>query len=68
MDSVNLTPGPLRRIDLRGTTLSAAGLRGALPRGGVDVDAVVPTVRPIVDLEAVEEWSVVVVGLRVVTR
>ena len=41
MDSVNLTPGPLRRIDLRGTTLSAAGLRGALPRGGVDVDAVV---------------------------
>ena len=52
MDSVNLTPGPLRRIDLRGTTLSAAGLRGALPRGGVDVDAVVPTVRPIVDAVA----------------
>jgi histidinol dehydrogenase len=43
-------PSPLlARIDLRGTELSAAGLRSALPRGGVDVDAVVPTVRPIVD-------------------
>ncbi|MCB0950032.1 MAG: histidinol dehydrogenase [Mycobacterium sp.] len=39
----------LRRIDLRGTTLSAARLRGALPRGGVDVDTVVPKVRPIVE-------------------
>ncbi|UXA20766.1 histidinol dehydrogenase [Mycobacterium sp. SMC-4] len=42
----------LRRIDLRGTTLSAARLRGALPRGGVDVDTVVPKVRPIVDAVA----------------
>ncbi|HEX9834789.1 MAG TPA: histidinol dehydrogenase [Mycobacterium sp.] len=43
-------PSPLlARIDLRGTELSAAGLRSALPRGGVDVDAVVPKVRPIVD-------------------
>ncbi len=33
-------------------TLSAAQLRTALPRGGVDVDAVVPTVRPIVDAVA----------------
>jgi histidinol dehydrogenase len=38
----------MARIDLRGAKLSAAQLRAALPRGGVDVDAVVPTVRPIV--------------------
>ncbi|CAN3128909.1 histidinol dehydrogenase [Mycobacterium sp. smrl_JER01] len=52
MVSVNVSPGLLRRIDLRATPLSAAGLRAALPRGGVDVDAVVPTVRPIVDAVA----------------
>ena len=40
---------PMARIDLRGEHLSAARLRAVLPRGGVDVDAVVPTVRPIVD-------------------
>ncbi|GAA2563715.1 histidinol dehydrogenase [Mycolicibacterium diernhoferi] len=39
----------MSRIDLRGADLSAARLRTALPRGGVDVDAVVPKVRPIVD-------------------
>ena len=39
----------LSRIDLRGRSLTAAQLRAALPRGGVDVDAVVPRVRPIVD-------------------
>lgn len=39
----------LSRIDLRGRTLSAAQLRAALPRGGVDVDSVLETVRPIVD-------------------
>lgn len=39
----------LSRIDLRGRAMSAAQLRAALPRGGVDVDAVVPTVRPIVE-------------------
>ncbi len=39
----------LSRIDLRGRALTAAQLRAALPRGGVDVDAVVPTVRPVVD-------------------
>src|SRR5215213_9974749 len=38
----------MSRIDLRGTSLSAAQLRTALPRGGVDVDSVVPKVRPIV--------------------
>jgi histidinol dehydrogenase len=39
----------MSRIDLRGEQLSAARLRAVLPRGGVDVDAVVPKVRPIVD-------------------
>jgi histidinol dehydrogenase len=39
----------MSRIDLRTRSLSAAQLRATLPRGGVDVDAVVPTVRPIVD-------------------
>ncbi len=48
MVSVNASPA-MARIDLRGATLTAAQLRAALPRGGVDVDAVVPKVRPIVD-------------------
>jgi histidinol dehydrogenase len=52
MVSVNVSPGPIARIDLRGEQLSATRLRAALPRGGVDVDAVVPTVRPIVDAVA----------------
>ncbi|ORA38651.1 histidinol dehydrogenase [Mycobacterium aquaticum] len=39
----------MSRIDLRNREMSAAQLRAALPRGGVDVDAVVPKVRPIVD-------------------
>ncbi len=52
MVSVNVSPGPIARIDLRNRTLSAAQLRAALPRGGVDVDAVVPKVRPIVDAVA----------------
>ena len=42
----------MARIDLRGADLSASRLRTALPRGGVDVDAVVPKVRPIVDAVA----------------
>jgi histidinol dehydrogenase len=42
----------MARIDLRAAELSAAQLRAALPRGGVDVDAVMPTVRPIVDAVA----------------
>jgi histidinol dehydrogenase len=52
MVSVNVTPRPIARIDMRGATLSAAQLRTALPRGGVDVEAVVPKVRPIVDAVA----------------
>jgi histidinol dehydrogenase len=39
----------MARIDLRGQHLSTAALRAVLPRGGVDVDSVVPKVRPIVD-------------------
>jgi len=38
----------IARIDLRGAELSAARLRVVLPRGGVDVEDVLPTVRPIV--------------------
>ena len=44
-----MTPFVMSRIDLRGRVLTAAQLRSALPRGGVDVDAMVPAVRPIVD-------------------
>lgn len=49
---MNLSSSPIARIDLRGARLSAARLRSALPRGGVDVDTVVPKVRPIVDAVA----------------
>ncbi len=53
MDGVNT--GLMARIDLRGTEqsdLSKAELRAALPRGGVDVEAVLPRVRPIVEAVA----------------
>ena len=49
---MTVSPGPIARIDLRGAELSAARLRAVLPRGGVDVDTVVPQVRPIVDAVA----------------
>ena len=49
---MNAPPVKMSRIDLRGERLSTARLRAVLPRGGVDVDAVVPTVRPIVDAVA----------------
>jgi histidinol dehydrogenase len=42
----------MARIDLRGADLSAARLRAALPRGGVDVDGALSTVRPIVEAVA----------------
>jgi histidinol dehydrogenase len=49
METVSTTqPSPMARIDLRGAELTAARLRAALPRGGADVEAVLPTVRPIV--------------------
>ncbi|BBX44592.1 histidinol dehydrogenase [Mycobacterium cookii] len=47
---VNVTV--MARIDLRGADLSTARLRAALPRGGVDVEAALSTVRPIVDAVA----------------
>lgn len=43
-----MTSFAMSRIDLRGRAMTAAQLRSALPRGGVDVEAVLPTVRPIV--------------------
>ncbi|MFD4180969.1 histidinol dehydrogenase [Rhodococcus sp. NPDC058514] len=39
----------LARVDLRGRTPTTAELRAALPRGGVDVDAVLHQVRPMVE-------------------
>ena len=46
---MSTTPPPLMaRIDLRGAQLTAARLRAALPRGGADVETVLPAVRPIV--------------------
>ncbi|MBF6177003.1 histidinol dehydrogenase [Nocardia otitidiscaviarum] len=39
----------LARVDLRGRTPTAAELRSALPRGGVDVDSVLHHVRPVVE-------------------
>ncbi|MEG8177848.1 histidinol dehydrogenase [Nocardia terpenica] len=39
----------LARVDLRGRTPTAAELRAALPRGGVDVDSVLHQVRPVVE-------------------
>lgn len=39
----------LSRLDLRGRHLTSAQLRTVLPRGGLDVEAVLPVVRPIVD-------------------
>ena len=44
-----MTDFAMTRIDLRGRELNAAALRSALPRGGVDVDSVVPKIRPIVE-------------------
>lgn len=57
MVHVTTSPSPLSRIDLRGVQLTAARLRAELPRGGIDVEAVLPKVRPIV--EAVAERGAV---------
>lgn len=46
---MNVSSPLLSRIDLRGEQLSAARLRAVLPRGGVDVETVIPKVRPIID-------------------
>ncbi len=53
MDAVTASPpSVLARIDLRGAELTAARLRAALPRGGADVESVLPRVRPIVQAVA----------------
>jgi histidinol dehydrogenase len=53
MVHVSTTPAPvMARIDLRGAELTAARLRAALPRGGADVDSVLPQVQPIVQAVA----------------
>ncbi|KAB1502530.1 histidinol dehydrogenase [Corynebacterium sp. 320] len=39
----------LRRTDLRGNVPSTSQLRRVLPRGGTDVDSVIPQVAPVVD-------------------
>jgi histidinol dehydrogenase len=53
MDAMTTTPQPvMARIDLRGAELTAARLRAALPRGGADVETVLPQVRPIVQAVA----------------
>src|SRR5262249_23492090 len=53
MDAVSTTPPPvMARIDLRGAAFTAAPWRAALPRGGADVESVLPRVRPIVQAVA----------------
>src|SRR3984957_8575190 len=53
MEAMSTTSAPvLARIDLRGAQLTAARLRSALPRGGADVESVLPQVRPIVQAVA----------------
>ncbi|VAZ94751.1 Histidinol dehydrogenase [Mycobacterium pseudokansasii] len=52
MVHVTRPPALLARIDLRGAELTAARLRAALPRGGTDVETVLPKVRPIVQAVA----------------
>jgi histidinol dehydrogenase len=53
MDNVSATQSsPMARIDLRGTQLTAARLRAALPRGGADVETVLPQVRTVVQAVA----------------
>ncbi len=39
----------IRRLDLRGQTLTARGLRGVVPRAGLDVEHALDRVRPICD-------------------
>ncbi|MGV0837003.1 histidinol dehydrogenase [Mycolicibacterium thermoresistibile] len=52
MDVVNVSRPVLARIDLRGSAQSVGRLRAVLPRGGVDVESVLPKVRPIVEAVA----------------
>ncbi|CAM2830977.1 histidinol dehydrogenase [Mycobacterium intermedium] len=52
MVHVTTSPALLARVDLRGAELTPARLRAALPRGGADVESVLPKVRPIVEAVA----------------
>ncbi|OBF03197.1 histidinol dehydrogenase [Mycobacterium sp. ACS4054] len=53
MEAMSTGSAPvMARIDLRGVELTAARLRTALPRGGADVESVLPKVRPIVQAVA----------------
>ncbi|ORW18159.1 histidinol dehydrogenase [Mycobacterium nebraskense] len=53
MEAMSTASAPvMARIDLRGVELTAARLRTALPRGGADVESVLPKVRPIVQAVA----------------
>src|SRR3954452_22616196 len=44
-----MTASVIRRIDLRGADLSAIDLATVLPRAGLDVEAALETVKPIVE-------------------
>ena len=44
-----MTASVIRRIDLRGADLSAIDLAAVLPRAGLDVEAALEAVRPIVE-------------------
>jgi histidinol dehydrogenase len=63
----------MTRIDLRNRALGAAQLRAVLPRSGVDVESVLPTVRPVVDAvaqrgaEAALEYGATFDGVRPAT-
>src|SRR6201994_4938879 len=52
MVHVTSSPALMARIDLRGAALTPARLRAALPRGGADIETVLPKVRPIVEAVA----------------
>jgi histidinol dehydrogenase len=52
MVRVTSSPALMARIDLRGAALTPAQLRAALPRGGADIETVLPKVRPIVEAVA----------------
>src|ERR1700733_10151354 len=52
MVRVTSSPALMARIDLRGSALTPARLRAALPRGGADIETVLSKVRPIVEAVA----------------
>src|ERR1700758_1223451 len=53
MEAMSTPSAPLlARIDVRGAEWTAARLRAAVPRGGADVETVLPRVRPIVQAVA----------------